>query len=108
MTTGIGGSTPERQLSEIAPFTERPPGISKDERRRRIENARAAMAQTGANAMIIGAGASMRYFSGVSFRPSERLIAMALTAKGDPFIICPAFEKSALEKSLEIDAAIHV
>ena len=108
MTTGIGGSTPERQLSEIAPFTERPPGISKDERRRRIENARAAMARAGANAMIIGAGASMRYFSGVSFGPSERLIAMALTAKGDPFIICPAFEKSALEKSLEIDAAIHV
>lgn len=100
----IGGSTAERELASLSPWTNPAPVITPEERARRMDRARELMAQMGADAILIGAGASLRYFTGVAWGPTERLVAMLLPVKGDPIFICPAFELGSFEASLSIPA----
>eukprot|EP01036_Dinobryon_divergens_P060651 gene60651-80880_t len=58
--------------------------------------------------MIIGAGASLRYFAGVSWNATERLVAMILLRNGEPVMICPRFEQGSLEAGLGIPAALRL
>jgi Xaa-Pro dipeptidase len=64
------------------------------------------MDQIGAEALIVGAGPSLRYFTGVGWNQTERLVAMVQPREGGPIIICPRFELGSLQASLGIDADI--
>lgn len=105
---GIGGSDPAEQLAAISPWHDIAPPISADERLARIEKARALTRDSGADALIIGAGASLRYFAGVPWGGSERLVAMLIPVTGDPLIIAPYFELGSLEAELQITAAFRL
>ncbi|MEG3091216.1 M24 family metallopeptidase [Sphingomonas sp. PB1R3] len=100
----IGGSTAERELASLSPWANPAPVITPQERARRMDRARELMAQAGADAILIGAGASLRYFTGVAWGATERLVAMLLPVSGDPIFICPAFELGSFEASLSISA----
>ena len=104
MTSGIGGSTAQAELAELAPWPNPAPPISRQERQARLVRARELMRQIGAEALIIGAGASLRYFAGVPWGATERLVAMVLPLEGEPRMVCPRFELGSLEASLAIDA----
>ena len=88
---GIGGSSAERELAELGPWPDPAPAITREERLARIAKARALMTT---DAMIIGAGASLRYFAGVGWNATERLVAMILPRQGPPTMICPRFHWS--------------
>lgn len=103
MTSLIGGSTIEEELSTLFPWTERAPAIAPDEYRARLDKARSLTAKLEGDALIIGAGASLRYFASVGWGASERLVALVLPPEGDPVIICPKFELGTLSSSLAID-----
>lgn len=104
----IGGSNAAAELAELAPWPEPTPPISAQERGARIERARALTAEAGADALLIGAGASLHYFAGVAWGASERLVALLLPLRGRPAIICPAFEIGTLEAELAIDADVRL
>lgn len=104
MSNGIGGSNAQAQLADLKPWPDPAQPISRDERLARIARARELMKQVGADALIIGAGASLRYFAGVGWGATERLVAMVLRADGAPIMICPRFELGSLEASLGIEA----
>jgi len=101
----IGGSTAERELAELSPWPNPASPISKDERRARLAKAQALMTT---DAMIVGAGASLRYFAGVGWNATERLVAMVLPRQGDPVMICPRFEEGSLRASLGIMAPLRL
>lgn len=107
VTRGIGGSSAARELAELKPWALPAPLIGKAERLRRLEKAQRLMATIGADALIVGAGPSLRYFTGVAWGASDRLVAAVIPAGRDPVMICPAFESGSLEASLAIDASIH-
>ena len=44
----------------------------------------------------------LRYFTGLDWMPSERLVAMLLPRKGAAFLICPAFELGSLTHSVQV------
>jgi len=67
--------------------------ISDDERLGRIEKARRLMTGNGIDAVVFDATMSMFYFTGVSWRQSERTFAMVMPAKGDIVWVCPKFEE---------------
>ncbi len=67
--------------------------ISSDERRERIEKARRLLTEHRIDALMLTGGTSLRYFSGIGWGLSERLFAMVLPAKGEPFFVSPAFEE---------------
>ena len=67
--------------------------ITADERRGRIEKARRLMAEHKIDALLLTGGTSLVYFSGIRWGFSERLFAMVVPRKGEPFIVSPAFEE---------------
>jgi len=76
--------------------------IPNEERRARVERAQRLMRENRLDAIALGGGSSLFYFSGVRWGVSERLFLMILPARGEPFFISPAFEKGrALEQIAE-------
>jgi Xaa-Pro dipeptidase len=65
--------------------------ITADERRRRLEGLRALMDQARLRAVLLGATSSLRYFTGLAWYPSERLVG-ALVTPGGLTYVCPRFE----------------
>lgn len=98
----IGGSTQALELERLAPPAAPAAPISREERQARLEKARRLTKDLGADALLVGAGASLRYFAGVPWGASERLVALLLPVEGEPVIVCPHFERSALEADLKI------
>jgi Xaa-Pro dipeptidase len=107
LTQGVGGSSVEIELAGVV-AAPRPPAIGPSELEGRLERARALMADVGADVLMIGAGASLRYFTGVGWGATERLVALILPRHGRPAMICPAFELGSLEASLAIEADIRL
>ncbi len=67
--------------------------ITKEERHERIERARKLMSENGLDAMVLMAGTSLNYFSGIRWWGGERMFALVQPAKGTAFYVCPAFEE---------------
>jgi Xaa-Pro dipeptidase len=67
--------------------------ITNDERRARLEQARRLMAAQKLDAIMLCGGTSLVYFTNIRWGLSERLFAMVVPVKGDPFYVCPAFEE---------------
>ena len=103
MTNGIGGSTAAQELAAITPWADRAALIAAAEREQRIEKARRLMHANGADALLVGAGASLRYYAGIPWGASERLVAMLLPRTGKPIVVAPAFELGTLEADLKIE-----
>jgi Xaa-Pro dipeptidase len=74
--------------------------ITVDERRQRIERARQLMAANKLDAIFMIGGSSLLYFANISWWNSERLGALVLPAKGEPFLVAPAFEEERLREQL--------
>jgi Xaa-Pro dipeptidase len=102
----IGGSTIGAELASLTPWASPAPKIGIAERNARIERARERLDAIGADALLVNAGPSLRYFTGVTWSPTERLVALLLPRNGTPQMICPAFERGSLEAELAIEARL--
>jgi Xaa-Pro dipeptidase len=105
---GIGGSTAASELADVQRWTAPAPPIRREEHLRRIEKAQRLMVEIGADAVLVGAGASLRYFTGVAWGATERLVAALIPKSGGPIMVCPAFEHDSLRASIAIDAEIRL
>jgi len=99
---GIGGSNAVEQLATITPWATPAAPITQDERLARIEKARRLTRDSGADALLIAAGTSLRYFAGVPWGGTERLVAMLIPVTGDPVMIAPHFELGSLQAEMQI------
>ena len=104
----IGGSNFCDELAGIRPWSNLALGITPGERLARVENARRQIVRNGVDALLVAAGPSLSYFTGIGWKMTERLVAMILTPRGKPIIVCPAFELGSLEAILSIDAEIRL
>jgi Xaa-Pro dipeptidase len=104
----IGGSNAEAELAQLSAWANRAPAITLAERESRLARAREATARIGADALLVNAGPSLRYFTGVSWGTTERLVALLLPVSGRPIMICPTFELGSLQAELVIDADIRL
>ena len=77
------------QAAAELPSVPIPPPISSAERLQRVAKARTLMAQHGIDAIIVEAGPSLDYFTGVQWWRSERLTAAIIPAHGEPIIVTP-------------------
>ena len=92
MTVGVGGSTAEAELAGLGELRFDIQPITAAERRARCERAARLMADRGVDAILLPAGTSLYYFTGLRWSPSERLTAALLCANGNVHYVCPAFE----------------
>ncbi len=72
--------------------------ISNAERVERVQKAQRLMHEHQYRALVLDAGTSMEYFTGLRWYPSERSLLAIIPASGDPFYICPAFEEDRLNE----------
>jgi Xaa-Pro dipeptidase len=74
--------------------------ISLDERRERQEHVRKLMSESGLDAIVLMAGTSLQYFTGIRWWGGERMFALILPEKGTAFYVCPAFEEDRAREQL--------
>jgi len=74
--------------------------ISMEERRARIEQARRLMVENRVDALMLMSGTSLAYFTNIHWWGGERLFAFILLVKGQPFFVCPAFERDRAEEQI--------
>ena len=111
MTTArqIGGLDFAQARAMLAPWAAPAAAIAGAEYEQRLERARTLLREQRVDALLIAAGASLRYFSGIGWGASERLLGLLLTTHGEPLVICPAFEAGSLAHALRIPAEpLHV
>lgn len=94
------------QAAEARPIP-LPPPIGPAERLERIAKARLLLQRHGLGSVLIEAGPSLDYFTGVQWHRSERLTGVVIPAEGAPVIVTPFFEKPTIEEMLGIPAEIR-
>ncbi len=91
----------------LEPMTATVTQITAAERGRRVERAQALMQEHHIDALFLEAGTSMRYFLGVDFFRSERMVAALIPVKGKVTYVAPAFEEGKLRESMQIEGKVH-
>ena len=108
MANQIGGSNAASELAAIRPWHNIATPPSADDHAARLERARKLTRDMGCDALLIGAGDSLRYFAGVPWSETERLVAMLLPVDGRPILVAPYFERGTLEADLVIGADLRL
>ncbi|HEY6642124.1 Xaa-Pro peptidase family protein [Povalibacter sp.] len=85
-----------------------PPPIQTAEYLQRIAKAQQLMRAAGLKGLLIEAGSSLVYFTGIQWWRSERLTAALIPAEGEPLIVTPQFEEPSIRESLKIPAQVRV
>ncbi|MFC5698830.1 M24 family metallopeptidase [Pseudomonas sp. GCM10022186] len=107
MTVGVGGKTPEQALAGLGNMTAGVEPIGLDEYQARIARAQGLMREQGIAAIYVNAGSNLRYFTGVKWSPSERMVGAVLPADGPLAYIAPAFEEGTIRDFREVEGVIH-
>lgn len=81
---------PIKALKPVAPLAV---PITDAEREARLRRAQELMGEHKMDAIFMGGGTSLEYFTGIRWWVSERTTGMLLPRKGDPVFITPAFER---------------
>jgi Xaa-Pro dipeptidase len=77
----------------LAPLAGEAQPIGLDEHKARVARAQALLAESGLDAIVVGPGSSLRYFTGAEWGLSERFFGCVLGRRGDPVWVVPAFER---------------
>lgn len=81
--------------------------ISKSEREGRIAKAQRLLGEKKMDALIVESGTTLKYFTGITWWPSERTMAAIIPAKGEVKYICPGFEESRLREQITIGTEVY-
>jgi Xaa-Pro dipeptidase len=90
---GEGNSKQPEAIARLKSRKAEAQPITTAEREQRMERARQLMAENKLDAIMITGGTSLVYFTNIHWWMSERLFAIILPVKGNPFYVCPAFEE---------------
>lgn len=89
-------------IASLPSMRDQAKAITNDERRTRLERAQRLMTDEKIDAVVLTGGTSLVYFSNIRWGLSERLFAMVLPAKGEPFYVSPAFEEDRAREQIEL------
>ena len=81
--------------------------ITIEERLVRIAKAQRLMVEQNIQALILDSGTSLKYFTGISWWPSERPMVAIIPAKGETSYVCPGFEESRLRELIKIGKDVY-
>ncbi|MDH4090911.1 MAG: Xaa-Pro peptidase family protein [Cyclobacteriaceae bacterium] len=92
------GMQKELGPDQLEPMTSGIQPITKAERASRIEKAQRLLNDQQMEALILDAGTSLTYFTGISWWPSERPMVAIIPSQGDVRYVCPGFEEARLRE----------
>ena len=93
----------------LKPIRNRIRPITTEEFQARIQRAQQLMtdARPAFAALYLTPGSSLYYSTGIRWALSERLLALVIPRKGEPVIVCPAFEEARLRELLRWPIEVH-
>jgi Xaa-Pro dipeptidase len=100
--SGFRSGDKRTPLDRLEPMTGDVVPISSAERLTRIEKAKKLMAEQKMEAIILDCGTSLKYFTGISWWPSERTMVAIIPAHGEVTYVSPAFEAERLRQLITI------
>ena len=94
----------------LKPLGDRVKPIRVDEFQARIVRAQQLMndASPKFDAVYITPGTTLRYYTGIRWGSSERIVALLIARTGDPLLICPGFEEARLREQIRWPIEIRV
>jgi Xaa-Pro dipeptidase len=110
----LGGQNQTRflqvALDGLKPLGSRIKPITPEEYQARVARAQTLLAEQNPKLdwLFVTTGTSLYYFTGVHWWPSERLLALLIPQKGEPLVVCPAFEEGRFREQLKFPAEIRV
>ncbi|SCK23662.1 Xaa-Pro peptidase family protein [Vogesella sp. LIG4] len=107
MTIGVGGSSAEQALATLQDMTAGATPIGLDEYRQRIATAQQRMRELGMDALYLHAGSSLKYFTGLQWYPSERMVGALLPASGELQYIAPWFELGTVQDFMQLPGTVQ-
>ena len=106
--TAARGAGSRRQVDEARPAggsTVQP--IAAEEHEARLAKVQGLMRQRKVAALLVEAGSSLEYFTGVRWWRSERTTAALIPAEGHVVVVTPYFEEPSVHESLKVDAEVR-
>jgi Xaa-Pro dipeptidase len=103
-------STLPASFSSLKPLGDRVHPITPDEFHARLLHAQEVMSQLDPkfNAILLGPGTSLYYFTGIRWGLSERLLALIIPQAGQPILISPAFEEGRMRELMRYPIEVRV
>ncbi|MGE4080058.1 MAG: M24 family metallopeptidase [Reyranella sp.] len=95
------------QSASLQPLTANAQPITAGERAARIAKVQGLMQQQKVSALLVEAGSSLDYFTGITWWRSERTTAALIPVQGKTVVVTPFFEVPSVQESLKIDADIR-
>jgi Xaa-Pro dipeptidase len=97
-------------FDSLKPLGSRVKPVTPEEYQARIVRAQRLLAEQDPklDALFVTTGTSLYYFTGVHWWPSERLLGLLIPQKGEPLVVCPAFEEGRFREQLKFPAEVRV
>lgn len=83
-----------------------PPVITPEEHQARVAKLCALMAEQGADAVLLSASTNLRYFTGISWHPSERFLGAIIYSDGAIEYVAPHFELDKVDSLISLPGEI--
>jgi Xaa-Pro dipeptidase len=96
-----------RAAAVPAPTAAKAAPITAAEHAARIAKLQSLMQRDKVAAMLVEAGSSLEYFTGIRWWRSERTTAALIPASGQTVVVTPFFEQPSIRESLQVDADVR-
>jgi Xaa-Pro dipeptidase len=109
--SAIPAQTKTREMfAQLRPLGDRVHPITADEFHARLLRAQELMAQLNPKfeALLMGPGSSLYYFTGIHWYLSERLLALVLPRSGQAILVSPGFEEGRMRESMRYPLEVRV
>jgi Xaa-Pro dipeptidase len=97
----------KRSTPKLKSLTSAAEPISAAEHQARIEKLQSLMQQRKTAALLVEAGSSLEYFTGVRWWRSERTTAAVIPAAGRAVIVTPSFEEPSIRETLKVAGEVR-
>jgi Xaa-Pro dipeptidase len=104
-STGLNAASSRKQ--RLASLTKHVQPITPLEHATRIAKLQALMQQQKIAALLVEAGSTLQYFTGIRWWRSERTTAALIPAKGEVVVVTPFFEEPSIRETLKIAAEVR-
>jgi Xaa-Pro dipeptidase len=107
LATSSSAFAVDSQARSLSSLTTGAKPISSQEHAARLGKLQSLMQQQKVAAILVEAGSSLEYFSGIRWWRSERTTAALIPAEGKTVVVTPFFEVPSVQESLKIDADVR-
>src|ERR1700760_1091271 len=105
-----GQYTAPEMFSKLRPLGDRVHPITNDEFHARLLHAQELMGQLDPkfDALLLGPGSGLYYFTGIRWYLSERLLAAVIPRSGQPILVSPGFEEGRMRELMKYPMEVRV